>query len=196
MRFYLKQEYGSSVSQTIAGKRVWASGSNVFEVLADCERAFWRYKKRKEKQMRAVPSWDGFEVESATFIPTGLAGQGAAYNRVPCVQVTLQPDGTYKAKLAHLDPLTGGRHLVDFMKRLGLRWRPVVRYMDQGSLEPVSALLFFDWRAFEWGVFPAAVHRTNLPYQVSMDTLKHRIGEDQCIALGPVIENDSGIFTD
>jgi hypothetical protein len=186
MRFYLKQEHGSSVSQTVAGKRVWASGSNVFELLADCERAFWRYKKHKEKQMRAVPSWDGFEVESATFIPTGLAGQGAAYNRVPCVQVTLQPDGTYKAKLAHLDPLTGGRHLVDFMKRLGLRWRPVVRYMDQGSLEPVSALLFFAWRADFSQV--VEVCRTNLPYRVDMGLLKHRIGEGQLVPLGPAIE--------
>lgn len=174
MRVHLKQEHDAGVSACVAGKRVWASGSNVFDLLADCERAFWRYKKHMEKKMRSIPSWDGFTVESGTFIPTGLAGQGAAYNRVPCVQVTLQPDGTYKAKLAHLDPLRSNKHLIDFMKRLNLVWRPVLSGRHLDYLEPICAVDFFDGSQ---GHKVVKVNRFVLPYRVSIDVLHHLLGK-------------------
>lgn len=188
MRVYIQQQHNSGVSGTLHGKRVWASGDTVESLLADCERAFARYKKSKEALLiRQGPN--GYEVESATFIPTGLAGQGAAYNRVPCVQVTLQPDGTHKAKLAHLDALNHAGHTRDFMKRLGLYWNAVASERHLEYLEPICAVDFYSFcgprgshnRAAPIKLNYCKVHSELLPYRVSVDVLENMLGKNNQI---------------
>lgn len=112
----------------INGRRVWASGNTPQELLADCKRAFLRYKKHRESRVKAEPG-SVFTVESAQFIPTGKAGQGAFYHKTPRVQVFDAPISP-RAIFAHLDPVNCAPAVRDFMKRLGLRWKPIWAYAN------------------------------------------------------------------
>lgn len=112
MRVYM--EYTLAGVGLINGRRVWASGNTPEELLAGCKRAFLRYKKHRESRVKAEPG-SVFTVESAQFIPTGKAGQGAFYHKTPRVQVFDGPTGP-RAIFAHLDALNAAPALRDFMK--------------------------------------------------------------------------------
>lgn len=156
--------------------RIWASGETPDQILSSCSRAFKRYKKRREREVladyeaRGIVA--GFVVESAVFIATGRAGQGASKDIAPCVHVRAINGNTAHATFAHLNPFDS--RTKHFIERAGLYWeaRPGPFGPRPNESEKWGEVIYQAYGT-------SRVFSFELPYRVSGETLIKYLGADR-----------------